>query len=147
MTKNQIAWEELQEKIRSNKAQEGETYRANLAREANTAIANEISARNVDLGYANVALGYANVAQRDRQLAYDKQQDLRNYQLKTWEMYYGNERAAETQRSNVAREQETTRHNKAVETAGYMQAGTRIVDTTIGAIGKGSALLKAVAKG
>jgi hypothetical protein len=139
MTKNQIAWEELQEKIRSNKAQEGETYRSNVAREANSAEANRIAANQV-------ALGYAQIAQKDRQLAYDKQQDAREYELATWDMYYANKRASETQRSNVARESETERHNRATETASYITAGTRAVSTGAQIAGKVAGLVSQTAR-
>lgn len=131
MTKNQIAYEELQERIRANKAQEGENYRANIAREAINTEANRIAAQNVALGYANNALGYEQVAQRDRQLAYDKQQDMREYDLKSWEMYYGNLRNSETQRHNVATEQEAYRHNIATETIQSATAASNIDYTTV----------------
>lgn len=91
MTKNQIAFLELQETKRANQAREAETYRSNLAQESLTAY------RDTNA-----------VQQRDREIA----ETMRSNLAREAETQRSNiARETETYRSNIARETETNRHN------------------------------------
>lgn len=102
MTKNQIAFLELQETKRANQAREAETYRSNKAQESLTAY------RDTNA-----------VQMRDREIA----EIMRSNLAREAETQRSNiAREAESYRSNVAREVETQRHNKASEGADLIKA-------------------------
>lgn len=102
MTRNQIEYWANKEKERSNRANESETFRANYAREQETHRSN--LANEVETNRHNVATEslqqYANMINKIR--------NDQSYQL-------GLKTAAETERSNKAREKENTRSAKARE--------------------------------
>lgn len=83
---------------RSNLAREIETHRANVATETERARSNRA---NEAIGWGNVAVGYANVAEAQRS-------HLAN------EMLQG-QQLQETNRANVAKETETSAHNRRQE--------------------------------
>lgn len=120
MTKNQIAFLELQETKRANQAREVETHRANVAQEQLTslrdtgtlALRDRELAESVRSHYAQEGLQSKTIAETERSNRAREAENYRSNVARETEMF----------RSNVAREQENRRHNIASEGIGYMQA-------------------------
>lgn len=120
MTKNQIAFLELQETKRANQAREVETHRANVAQEQLTSLRDTgtLVLRDRELA-ETVRSNYAREGLQSRTIA----ETERSNKAREAETYRSNvARETETYRSNVARERENYRHNVATEGIGYMQA-------------------------
>lgn len=109
MTKNQIAFLELQETKRANQAREAETFRSNRAQEMLTGFRDRSS-----------------IQQRDREIA----ESVRANLAREAETSRSNvARESETYRSNYARETETQRHNIASERVDAIKASAAIAQS------------------
>lgn len=122
MTRNQIAYWELQESKRSNRARETETHRTNLAQETETNRAN--LARETETNRSNLA--------RERQAAIDS---ARSYDL-------GLQNLRETIRNNTANQKlrsqelaEQKRHSVVGEAQNAIQLGINSYDATTRRLG------------
>lgn len=128
----------LNESRRSNLAREAETYRANLARESEAHRANVASeanrAQQIQLGYdqldqtrkyqqSSIALGYSQLAENSRanraneQIRLGELNERQRSNVANEALVKARDRMnfEEQVRANLAREEETRRHNQAVE--------------------------------
>lgn len=129
MTQNQIAYWELEEKKRSNRVQEGETKRHNVATEFIQAGTLEENKRHnvVSEGIAFGTLAETERSNKARE-SETHRTNLANEALKHESNLYSREvgmaQVAESNRHNVATENETARHNMASEEYNYYQTNT-----------------------
>lgn len=122
MTSNQINYYKAREEARANSAKEALTKESNtIQRESNAILSKQadIAEQNANTNALNATTSLLQARTRERELEETVRANLANEALKSQSILYDYNvkmaQAAETQRHNLAYEQETEAHNKRVE--------------------------------